>query len=174
VNELLLVLKVLAACVGGVLLLFAFVYTIGLGLRRAEPYLERRRQEALRHPPGGNLFWPKFPSPESARVYCLAASGIAFLFAVLYALAGWFQLFGYGAWVWFFSAAFVAGGFAVRRGMRSGAVLVLASYAALAGFQLAVGSFPHPTLLAFGPPVFIGTLRATLVLHRPRGSTAAA
>ena len=132
-SELLLVLKILVACAAGVFLLFAFVYTVGLGLRRAEPYLEHRRQEALRYPPEGSFFWPRFPSADSARVYCLGASFIPFLFAFLYAVAGWFQLFGYGPWVWFFCCSFVVAGLVMRRGSRAGSALALLSCAVLVG-----------------------------------------
>jgi hypothetical protein len=173
-SELLLVLKVLAACAGGVLLLFAFVYAIGIALRRAEPYLEHRRQEALRYPPEGNFLWPRFPSADSARVYCLGASFIPFLFALLYAVAGWFRLFGYGPWVWLFCCAFVAAGLAMRRGSRAGPALALGSYAVLVAFQLSQGSLPNLTLLLFGADALVNGFRAATLLHRGRPSTAAA
>jgi hypothetical protein len=173
-RELLLVLEILVACAGGILLLFLFVYAIGRGLRAAEPHLERGHQEVLRYPPEGKFFWPRFPSLESARVYCRAASVIPFLFALLYSLAGWFRLFGYGPWVWLFSAAFLAGGIAMRRGSRFGSVLALVCYAALASFQLSRGSFPNPTLLIFGGLALVHALRAAAVLHRSGRSTAAA
>src|SRR5262245_36804858 len=173
-TEILLVLKVFAACALGVLLLFVFVYAIGLGLRRSEPYVERHRLEALRHPVDGNFWWPRFPSAESARVYCLGASFIPFLFAVLYSVAGWFRSFGYGPWAWLFSCAFVAAGLAMRRGSRAGCVLALGSYAFLVGFQLSQGGLPDFTLLLFGADALVNGLRAALFLNRTRPSTAAA
>jgi hypothetical protein len=173
-RELLFVLEVLVACAGGILLLFLFVYAIGRGLRAAEPHLERGRQEALRYPPEGNFFWPHFASLESARVYCRAASVVPFLFSLLYFLAGWYHLFGYGPWVWLFSAVFLPAGIAMRRGSRVASVLALVSYAALAGFQLSRGSFPNPTLLIFGGLALVHAVRAAAVLHRSGRSTAAA